>query len=105
MVVCEACGKKLKNEHGLAIHKGHMHSLKRNLDLEAEVQSLKQMVADLTDLVRTMKAQGGNGGDNIDWKPLSELTTPSLPVPSTGMNYGADHQALLKELKSHFKTS
>ena len=95
MVTCEICGKLCKNTQGLAIHKGHMHTLKRDTDLETEVKELKVMVADLTDLVRTMQAKGGNG-DN--WKKLSELTAPPVSpiMTQTKVNY-AD---VVNELKT-----
>ena len=99
MNVCDICGKVLKNAHGLAIHVGHMHSIKRNTDLEAELQAVKQQLADLTDLVQQIRAKGGNGnGDN--WKSLQELQ--AMPTGDNPLisNYGTNHKDLMAELKS-----
>ena len=124
-VICDICGKTCKNERGLSIHKGHMHKGRTNSllekdsspnlndinfvtkeDIVAELHSLRQLIINLSHLLRQMKYE-----NNVKWKPPSEFITPelnsSMDGPSVGsplgMNYGCDHSVLMEELRSVLK--
>jgi hypothetical protein len=128
--VCSICGKICKNERGLAIHVGHMHKRKArrsinedsihdskdvglvtNLvtknDIIAELHSLRQLILNLSTVLRQMK----HDNNSIKWEPLTEsfskgmgsLMESSISGPPLGMNYGCDHGALMDELRSVLK--
>ncbi|MFX1521292.1 MAG: hypothetical protein ACFFCD_15365 [Promethearchaeota archaeon] len=125
-VICDICGKVCKNQRGLAIHIGHMHKHKGDLsikedfhtlkdvdlvtknDIIAELHSLRQLILNVSTVLRQMKHDNNN---SIKWEPLTEsfstdmnslMESPISGLP-LGMNYGYNHGALMDELRSVLK--
>jgi hypothetical protein len=95
-IICPKCGKALKNERGLAIHNGHIH---KKADVYAELQEIKQALANLQAAFKNMQ-----NGETVNWKNLQEIIVPNSGIIPTGFKgYGAEQGALMDELKLALK--
>jgi hypothetical protein len=103
--VCEMCGKACKNEQGYKIHYGHIHK-KENL-VKSEISELKEQIFVLTNMVNalTSEIRATMPTQRVMMSPPKKPNGNNGSSGSTmiGLNYGADHQALMSELKTVLK--
>jgi regulator of replication initiation timing len=95
MKTCEICQKKCKNQHGLAIHIGHMHKKQTEIEeLKQEITSLKSMVASLINEIR----QNGITPTNLPKVP----SNPIFSEKKENNGEGKEARKIAKEYKDRF---